>query len=76
MCRSRAIQVRVTPSQYDRIKNRMEGLGYIKLSDFLRDVLLKDDFFTYKLIREIHQKIMGEGRYGKTKNCIQGRQVN
>ncbi len=67
MCSNKIIQFRVTKLQYERIQNRKEAMGYLRLSDFIRDLLLKDDLATYKMIKEIHSKIIG---YDKNENKI------
>lgn len=55
----KTIQFRVTESQYDRIMLKIANAGYQYISQFLRDLLLKEDLATEKMIREIHQKVMG-----------------
>lgn len=71
MCNSRIIQFRVSETQYQRIQNRKQAMGYLQLSVFLRDLLLRDDLATYVLIKEIHNKIvLGSVKNGKIKNCL------
>ena len=55
----KTIQFRVTQSQYERIMLKIENAGYQYISQFLRDLLLKEDLGTEKMIREIHQKVIG-----------------
>lgn len=57
--------IRVSNEQYELISLKKNVAGYATLSQFIRDVLLKDDISTYKMIREIHQKLMG---YDKNEN--------
>ena len=57
MLNNRIIQVRVTQRQFERIQLRKEALGYVTLSQFVRDLLLKEDLATYKMIQEIHKKV-------------------
>jgi len=54
---NRVIQVRVTQRQLERIHLRKEALGYKTLSQFVRDLLLKEDLATYKMLQEIHRKV-------------------
>jgi hypothetical protein len=72
MCKTRAIQIRCTPLQYELIQNKKEALGYVRLSDFVRDSILKEDLATYNLIREIHRIISnGDKNEKKIKSSIQ-----
>jgi hypothetical protein len=57
MPRNRVIQVRVTERQFERIQLRKESLGYKTLAQFVRDLLLKEDLASYKMLQEIHKKI-------------------
>ena len=59
MCKQRRIDIRVTKREYEMILNRKENLGYLSLSQFVRDLLLKEDLATYKMIRDMHNKLMG-----------------
>lgn len=43
--------------QYERIQLRKESKGYLSLSQFIRDLALKEDLSTEKMIREIHQTV-------------------
>jgi hypothetical protein len=56
----RIINIRVTPNQYDRIQLKKEALGYATLSQLLRDLLLKENLHTEKMIREIHKAVVKE----------------
>ena len=67
---TRVIQFRCTKEQYERIQIRKQALGYIRLSDFFRDLALREDLATYKILKEIHAKLIGEDIDGKSKNCI------
>ncbi len=57
MARNRVIQVRVTERQFERIHLRKDALGYKTLSQFVRDILLKEDLTSYKMIQEIYKKV-------------------
>ncbi|MFH1365047.1 MAG: hypothetical protein ABIH28_00490 [archaeon] len=57
MPKNRVIQVRVTERQFERINLRKEAFGYKTLSQFVRDLLLKEDLSTYKMLQEIYKKI-------------------
>ena len=65
MCRNRVIQVRLTERQYDRVILRKEHAGYKTLSQFVRDLMLKEDMIMLRLVQEIHKKVLGEGKNGK-----------
>ena len=58
MCKTRRIDIRVTNREYEMIQNRKEISGYVSLSQFVRDLLLKEDLATYNRIKEIHRFIM------------------
>jgi len=57
MSKTRIIQIRVSRMQYERIQLRKESKGYLSLSQFIRDLALKEDLSTEKMIREIHQTV-------------------
>lgn len=57
MARNRVIQVRVTERQFERINLRKEAFGYKTLSQFVRDLLLKENLSTYKMLQEIYKKV-------------------
>ncbi len=54
---NRIIQIRVTQRQFERIQLRKEALGYATCSQFIRDLMLKEDLSTYKMIKEIYKKV-------------------
>ncbi len=60
MCRNRVVQVRLTERQYERFILRKDNAGYKTISQFVRDLMLKDDMAMLKLVQEIHKKIMME----------------
>ena len=60
MAKSRLVNVRLSERQYDLLINRMECMGYRNMSQFIRDCALRDDLATLKLLRDIHQKVIGE----------------
>jgi len=57
MPKTRIIQFRCTDKQYKLIQNRKEALGYTRLSEFFRDLALKDNLSTQYMLREILKKI-------------------
>ena len=57
MPRNRIIQIRVSERQFERIHLKKDALGYKILSQFVRDLLLKEDLATYKMLQEIHRKV-------------------
>jgi hypothetical protein len=54
------LRIRVDEDQYRMIVNRSAMLGYRTISQFIRDLALKDDLQSLKLIREIHEKVCEE----------------
>ena len=58
MLNNRVIQVRVTLRQFEMIQLRKEALGYATLSQFVRDLMLKENLSAYKMIQEIYKKIV------------------
>ena len=60
MCRNRVVQVRLTERQYERFILRKDNAGYKTISQFVRDLMLKDDMAMLNLVQEIHKKIMME----------------
>jgi hypothetical protein len=53
----KTLRIRVDEDQHRMICNRSAMLGYRTISQFIRDLALKDDLQTLKLIREIHEKV-------------------
>jgi len=43
---------------------------YSTLSQFVRDLLLKDDLAVLKMLQDIHKKVLGEDRHGKNKTRL------
>ena len=64
MCRNRVVQVRLTERQYERFILRKDNAGYKTISQFVRDLMLKDDMAMLKLVQEIHKSIV-ESKNGK-----------
>lgn len=42
MCKNKVLRVRVSSSQYERIKNNVEVFGKKSVSDYCREILLND----------------------------------
>jgi hypothetical protein len=55
----RAIQVRTTRDQYDRIKNNARIRGFSSLSSYLRHVALQHDAVLEQKVNEIHEHLLG-----------------
>ena len=55
---TRIINFRVTAKQYELIQNRKEAKGYHHLSQWIRDLLLKEELATEKMIREMYSVIV------------------
>ena len=58
MARSRLFNVRVTEKQFKLMKLRMEAKGYMNFSEYVRETLLKEDFATEHMIKEIYKKVV------------------
>jgi|APSaa5957512535_1039671.scaffolds.fasta_scaffold455269_2 hypothetical protein len=56
--RQRLINIRVTQQQYELIQLKKEQAGYISLSDFIRTTLLKNNLWTEKMLKEIHDAVV------------------
>ena len=65
MGKTKIVQIRMTGRQYELAVLKKEYLGYATLSQLIRDLLLKDDLSTFKMIHEMHKKIVGGGKNGK-----------
>ena len=52
------IMFRVTETEYRLIQLKKESKGYRNLSQFIRDMLLKDSLAMEKMITEIYNKII------------------
>ena len=59
MCKTKKLTIRVSAKQYSLIVNRMENFGYRILSQYARECMIRDDLSTYKLLKDIHKKIIG-----------------
>ena len=57
---TRDIRIKVTALQYEIIKNKAQVAGYKTVSEFIRDSIMNIDFSMEKLIKEIHEMIVGE----------------
>lgn len=62
-----SIQVRMTKTQYERIKNNAHMMGFSTLSAYLRFVALDKDFVLRQKIFEIHSHLLGQQPQGKFK---------
>jgi hypothetical protein len=71
--RTKIIQIRLTARQHELAILKKEFLGYGTLSQLIRDLLFKNDLSTFKMIQDIHLKIIGEDKNGKNKTCLQRR---
>lgn len=59
MCQTRLVNFRLSKNQYEMLINRMESMGYRSISQFIRDCVLQDDLATIRLLKDIHEKIVG-----------------
>jgi hypothetical protein len=60
MRKTRIINFRVSAKQYELIQLRKEAAGYQSLSQWVRDLMLKDDLQMIYLIKEIHKEIVSK----------------
>ena len=64
--KTRFIQVRVTRSQYERIKNNAEANGFVTISAYIRALALDKDLAFQKKFNEMYTTIMnGDKRVDK-----------
>lgn len=54
------LTIRVTERQHQIIKNRMQNEGYMKLSQYARDCMMRDDLSTLMILREIKGILTGD----------------
>ena len=63
MTHTRDIRIRVTPLQYEIIKNKAQIAGEKTVTSYIRKVLTKtEDYSVEKLIQEIHAMVVQEKR--------------
>ena len=55
MVQNRKIMFRVSESQYERIVLRMENAGYRQRSQFIRDLLLKEDLASFNMLKALYE---------------------
>ena len=60
MVYTRYIRIKVTSLQYEIIKNKVQVSGYKTVSQFVRDTVMNVDFSIEKLIKEIHEIVVGD----------------
>jgi hypothetical protein len=61
----RAIQVRTTRDQYERIKNNAKAKGFSSLAGYLRHVALQHDLVLEQKVSEIHEHLLGSANPGR-----------
>ncbi len=57
---TRDLRIKVTPLQYEIIKNKAQVFGYKSMSAFIRDIVLNENYSTEELIKEIHEMVVKE----------------
>ena len=60
MVYTRDIRIKVTALQYQVIKEKAQVSGYKTVSGFIRETVMNLDFSMEKLIKEIHEMVVGE----------------
>ena len=55
---TRDLRIKVTPLQYEIIKNKAQVFGYKSMSEFIRDIILKENYSAEDLIKQIHEIIV------------------
>ena len=55
--KTKHIQIRVTPEQHERIRNKAQAKGFKSVSSFIRDLLLEKDMLFEQKFNEIHKII-------------------
>jgi Arc/MetJ-type ribon-helix-helix transcriptional regulator len=73
MVMTRSVQVRLTKSQYERLKGCAEMRGFSSMSSFLRYVALEQEYATHDKVREIHAHLIAsEARKAPRRNAALG----
>ena len=67
MVSTRAIQVRMTKDQHERIKNNSKAKGFNSLSAYMRYVALDQDFIIQQKICDIYDHFFGKIQNGRFK---------
>lgn len=62
-----SIQVRMSKTQYERIKNNAQIMGFNSLSAYMRFVALDKDFVLRQKVFEIHAHLLGQQPQNKFK---------
>ena len=62
MVKTRAIQVRTTIAQYERIKLNAEQAGFASMSAYLRHIALDGNLLLEKKIMAIHDHLLGQSK--------------
>jgi len=62
MAALRTIQVRLTNQQKERAELSMQNAGFTTMSAFVRSLILEHDLSSHKLLREIHSRLIGDGK--------------
>ena len=55
--KAKSIQIRVTPDQYERIKNKSYAKGYTTITSFILHLALEKDLVFEQRFNEIHRII-------------------
>ncbi len=56
--KTRNLQVKVTPNQFERIKNNAQAKGFVTVAQFLRYLALDKDMQFEKKFNELYDKII------------------
>jgi hypothetical protein len=59
MVKTRALQVRLTPEQHERLKATSRLRGFSSLASYLRYVGLQQDFTVHDKVVEMHRFLLG-----------------
>ena len=63
----KAVQVRLTRNQWERLRNYAEMNGFSSLASYIRYVALDQDFVLRQKIFEIHSFLLGDQSKSKKK---------
>lgn len=58
MAFTRDLRIKITPLQYEIIKNKAQVSGFKSVSAFIRDAVLKENYSTEELIKQIHEIVV------------------
>ena len=75
MERTKIIQVRVTPEQHSRIKNKAASKGYVSMSSFILHCVLERDLVFEQHFDEMYKAIVRKSRNAQLSSDLKSSSV-